>query len=92
MFSTLYYVDNRKEYRTELGRTDTARLKTDLKKIIFAIGIGEISFLAAKWTSQYYLLTLDYEPYVAVILAHTLASALLLAMINLAAKKIRLYK
>ena len=92
IFTTLYYRDNKKAYKTELGNTDTARLKMDLKKIILTIGIAEVSFLASKWTSQYYLLTQDFEPYAAAILAHLVGSALLLAMMNLTAKKTHLYK
>lgn len=92
VFSTLYYIDNRKVYRTDSGRTDNAKLRRDLKKIIFTIGVGEVSFLAAKWIAQYHLLTQNYEPYVAAILAHLVASALLLGTMNLAAKKTKLYK
>lgn len=92
VFSSLYYIDNRKEYKTESGRTDTARLRTDLKKIIFAIGVGEVAFLVSKWTFQYYLLTLNYESYVAAMLAHVVASAVLLTMMNLTARRTKLYR
>lgn len=92
VFTTLYCVDNRKEYKLESGKTDIVRLKMDLKKIIFAFGLAEAVYAAVRWTGQYYLLTLGYEPYVASITSQTAASAMLLAMINLATKKTKLYK
>ena len=32
VFTGLFYIDNRKKYRTKIGGTDTAKLKHDLKK------------------------------------------------------------
>ena len=92
IFTTLYWVDNRREYKLESGKTDVARLKTDLKKIIFAFGLAEAVYAVVRWTGQYYLLTLGYEPYISPITSQTVASAMLLAMINLATKKTHLYK
>ena len=91
VFSTLYYIDNRKEYRLESGRTDMVRLRTDLKKIIFSFGIGETAFAVIRWTGLYYLLTIGQEPYIASIISQTIASITLLAMINMAARKTKLY-
>ena len=92
VFITLYYIDNRKEYRLESGGTDTARLKTDLLKIVFSFGVGELVFAVVRWTGQYYLLTLGQEPYIASVISHTVASIILLGIINLTAKKAKLYK
>ena len=33
VFSGLFYLDNRKKYRLESGKTDTVKLKQDLKKV-----------------------------------------------------------
>ncbi len=82
VFSTSYYIDNRKEYRLESGKTDMVRLRTDLKKIVFSFGIG---------AGLYYLLTIGQEPYIASIISQTIASITLLAMINMAARKTKLY-
>ncbi len=91
VFSTLYYIDNRKEYRLESGGTDTVRLRTDLKKIIFSFGIGETAYAVIRWTGLYYLLTIGQEPYIASIISQTIASITLLAMINMTARKTKLY-
>ncbi len=91
VFSTSYYIDNRKEYRLESGKTDMVRLRTDLKKIVFSFGIGETAFAIIRWTGLYYLLTIGQEPYIASIISQTIASITLLAMINMAARKTKLY-
>lgn len=92
VFITLYYIDNRKEYRLESGGIDTARLKTDLMKIVFSFGIGELVFAVVRWTGQYYLLTAGQEPYIASIIPHTIAAIMLICIINLTAKKAKLYR
>lgn len=92
MFTTLYWIDNRKEYKLESGKTDIVRLKTDLKKIIFAFGFSEVIYATVKWTGQYYLLTLGYDPYIASITAQAVASAVFIVMVNLATKRTKLYK
>ena len=69
VFSTSYYIDNRKEYRLESGKTDMVRLRTDLKKIVFSFGIGETAFAIIRWTGLYYLLTIGQEPYIASIIS-----------------------
>lgn len=91
VFSTSYYIDNRKEYRLESGKTDIVRLRTDLKKIIFSFGIGETAYASIRWAGLYYLLTIGQEPYIASIISQTIASITLLAMINMAARKTKLY-
>ncbi len=91
VFSTSYYIDNRKEYRLESGKTDMVRLRTDLKKIVFSFGIGETAFAIIRWAGLYYLLTIGQEPYIASIISQTIASITLLAMINMAARKTKLY-
>ena len=44
VFSFLFYLDNRKKYILESGKTDTVNLKHDLKKLITSLGIGEIVY------------------------------------------------
>ena len=39
VFSFLFYLDNRKKYRLESGKTDTTKLKHDLKKLIASLGL-----------------------------------------------------
>lgn len=92
VFGTLFYVDNRKKYRTELGKVDSSRLKKDLIKIVTSIGAGEIVYIVVRWYLQYYLLTINYEPYAASIITHLISAIIYLAIVNLGVKLTKLYK
>jgi hypothetical protein len=91
-FSALFYLDNRKKYRLESGKVDTPRLKKDLLKIISSLGVGEIIYLTARWSLQYYFLAINYEPYLASLVAHLISTALYMIVVNVGVKLMRLYK
>ena len=92
VFSGLFYLDNRKKYRLENGETDTTKLKHDLKKLIASLGIGEVIYTAARWALQYYLLTINYDPYLASIISQGLSTIIYMIVVNLTVKITRLYK
>ena len=91
-FGTLFYVDNRKKYLTESGTIDAPRLKKDLIKIITSVGTGEIVYIIVRWYLQYYLLTINYEPYAASIITHVISAIVYLAIVNLGVNLTKLYK
>jgi hypothetical protein len=91
-FTTLFYFDNRKKYRLEDGKLDKPRLKKDLIKIISSLGVGEIVYTAARWYLQFYFLTIQYEPYLASIMAHLISTILYMIVVNLGVKITKLYK
>ncbi|TBR09981.1 MAG: hypothetical protein EPO62_04265 [Candidatus Nitrosotenuis sp.] len=91
-FGMLFYVDNRKKYRTDLGQVDSPRLKKDLIKIVTSVGAGEIVYMGVRWYLQYYLLTINYEPYMASLVTHLISATVYLAIVNLGVKLTRLYK
>ena len=92
VFSSLFYLDNRKKYRLESGKTDTAKLKQDLKKLITSLGIAEVVYTVARWALQYYLLTIHYDPYLASIVSQGLSTIIYMIVLNLTVKITRLYK
>ena len=92
VFSSLFYFDNRKKYRLDSGKTDTAKLKHDLKKLITSLGIAEIVYTIARWTLQYYFLTISYDPYLASIVSQGLSTIIYMIVLNLSVKISRLYK
>ena len=92
VFSGLFYLDNRKKYRLESGKTDTVRLKHDLKKLVASLGIGEIVYTAVRWVLQYYFLTINYDPYLASIVSQGLSTIVYMIVVNLSVKISRLYK
>lgn len=92
VFSGLFYLDNRKKYRLKSGKTDTKRLKHDLKKLVTSLGIGEIVYTIVRWILQYYLLVLNYDPYLASIVSQGLSTIVYMIVVNLSVKITRLYK
>lgn len=92
VFSGMFYYDNRKKYRLDSGKTDTAKLKHDLKKLITSLGIAEVVYTAVRWILQYYLLTINYDPYLASIVSQGLSTIIYMIVLNLTVKITRLYK
>ena len=92
VFSFLFYLDNRRKYCTDSGKTDTAKLKHDLKKLITSLGIAEIVYTVVRWGFQYYFLTINYDPYLASIVSQGLSTIIYMIVLNLSVKITRLYK
>ncbi|RDJ32240.1 MAG: hypothetical protein DWQ18_08975 [Crenarchaeota archaeon] len=92
VFGGLFYLDNRKKYKLKSGETDKARLKSDLIKIVSSLGIGEVVYTIVRWILQYYLLTIEYDPYIASIVSQGISTIVYMIVINLSVKLTRLYK
>ena len=92
VFSFLFYLSNRKKYRLESGKTDTVKLKQDLKKLITSLGIAEVVYTIVRWALQYYFLTINYDPYLASIVSQGLSTIIYMIVLNLTVKITRLYK
>ena len=92
IFGGLFYLDNRKKYVLENGQTDKSLLKSDLVKIISSLGISEVVYTVARWSLQYYLLLLNYEPYMASIISQMISTVIYMFTINLIIKLTKLFK
>ena len=92
VFSSLFYLDNRKKYKLKSGKTDTVKLKQDLKKLITSLGIAEVVYTVARWALQYYFLTINYDPYLASIVSQGISTIIYMIVLNLIVKITRLYK
>ena len=92
VFSSLFYFDNRKKYQLKSGKTDTVKLKQDLKKLITSLGIAEVVYTIARWVLQYYFLTINYDPYLASIVSQGISTIIYMIILNLTVKITRLYK
>ncbi len=92
VFSGMFYLDNRKKYRLESGKTDTVRLKHDLKKLITSLGIAEVVYTIVRWVFQYYFLSISYDPYLASITSQGISTVIYMIVINLSVKMTKLYK
>ena len=92
IFGGLFYLDNRKKYVLENGQRDNTLLKSDLIKIISSLGIGEIVYTIVRWSLQYYLLLINYEPYMASIISQLISTVVYMITLNLSVKLTKLYK
>ena len=91
-FGILFYIDNRRKYRTETGQLKKSLLKSDLVKIITSLGIGEVVYTIVRWVLQYYLLQINYDAYLASIVSQLISTIVYLAVLNLSVKITKLYK
>ena len=92
VFGGLFYYDNRKKYILENGETDKSLLKSDLIKIISSLGIGEIVYTIVRWSLQYYLLLLNYEPYMASIISQLISTVIYMLTLNVTINLTKLFK
>ncbi len=92
IFGGLYYLDNRKKYRLESGQTDKIALRSDLIKIITSLGISEIVYTIVRWATQYYLLTINFDPYIASMTSQGISTIVYMIVVNLSVIMTRLYK
>jgi len=88
----LLYRDNRKKYKLDSGETNWSLLKTDMVKMISSLGIAEVVYTVVRWLSQYYLLTIEYDPYLASIVGQIISIAVYTATLNISIKISKLYK
>ena len=91
-FGGLYYLDHRNKYILKSGETDKTALKKDLTKIITSLGIGEVVYTIVRWLLQYYLLTENYDPYLASLTSQSISTTIYMAVVNFSVKLTRLYK
>lgn len=89
-FGALFYLGNKRRYKVD-GHTDVATLRRDLIKITFSLGIAELVYTVIRWLFHYYILQLNYEPYMASVLAQVIAAAVYMIVINLSVKMTKLY-
>ena len=92
VFGGLFYYDNRKKYILENGETDKSLLKSDLIKIISSLVIGEVVYTIVRWSLQYYLLLLNYEPYMASIISQLISTVIYMITLNITIKLTKLFK
>ena len=90
IFGILYYFDNRKKYRLVSGKTDTVKLQHDLLILLTSLGIAEVVYNIVRWILQYYLLTIDYDPYLASVASQVVSMIVYLIAINLSMKMTKL--
>jgi hypothetical protein len=92
-FAGLFYIDNRKKYVNSItGKRDSNRFKQDAKKILTALGVSEVVYMIAKFTSIYLLLQSNVAPpYQIAMLSTLLAGVFSTVTANLIIKTQKLF-
>ena len=74
-FAVMFLIDNRNKYiDAATAKNDSARFKSDIKKIVTALGISEVIYTIVKFTSIYVLLQSNVaSPYQIAVLTTLLA-------------------
>ncbi|MFB5630432.1 MAG: hypothetical protein ACE5RN_02470 [Nitrosopumilaceae archaeon] len=92
VFITLFLFDNRKKYKSKSNQTDWSIVKSDLKKILSSVGIGEVAYLTSRWFFQFHFLNIGIEAYQASITAQIIAFVIFMIVTNIFVKLTKLYK
>jgi len=88
-FGTLYYFGLRKKYGT---LEKNKAIKNELKRLIASLGIGEIFYLAIRWSTLYHFLNIGIEPYLASLISEAISLASYMLIVTISAKLTGLYK
>ena len=87
LFSSLFYVDNRKRYKT----MESGLIKKELLKLISSFGVGEIIYLGIRWPSLYYFLEIGIEPYLASIISEIIATTCYMISVTIFLRKTKAF-
>jgi hypothetical protein len=87
LFSSLFYIDNRKRYKT----MESKLIKKELLKLISSFGVGEIIYLGIRWPSLYYFLEIGIEPYLASIISEVIATVCYMVSVTIFLRKTKTF-
>jgi hypothetical protein len=90
-FIALFLFDNRKKYRSD-SKTNWPIIKSDLKKILSSVGVGEVAYLTSRWFFQFHFLNIGLEAYQASVTAQIIAFVIFMIVTNIFIKLTKLYK
>ena len=92
VFIIMFYIDFKHRYKLSSGQTNYGLLKKELFQLISSLGIGEIVYLAVRWTTLYYFLDLNYEPYIASLSSEAISTVCYLFVVTFSGKIVGLFK
>ena len=92
VFIIMFYIDFKHRYKLSSGQTNYGLLKKELIQLISSLGIGEIVYLAVRWTTLYYFLDLNYEPYIASLSSEAISTVCYLFVVTFSGKIVGLFK
>ena len=87
VFSCLFYMDNKKRYKT----MKAGLIKKELVAIISSFGIGEIIYLVIRWPSLYYFLEWGIEPYIASLISEIISTGCYMVSVTIFLRKTKTF-
>ena len=87
LFSSLFFIDNRKRYKT----MESKLIKKELLKLISSFGVGEIIYLGVRWPTLYYFLEIGIEPYLASIISEVIATTCYMITVTVFLRKTKTF-
>jgi hypothetical protein len=93
IFGFLFYFDNKDKFIDEKGkRRESGKVKWVLIKLASTLSVAEIEYNTVKPAIHFWLLTLDYQPFIASTIASVIAIVGYLAVADSMAYLTRLFK
>ena len=92
IFGVLFYFDNKDMFIDEQGRRKSGKVKWVLIKLASTLSVAEIEYNTVKPAIHFWLLTLDYQPFIASTIGSFIAIIGYLAVADTMAYLTRLFK
>lgn len=93
IFGVLFYLDNKNKFIDERGkRIESGKAKWILIKLASTLSVAEIEYNTVKPAIHFWLLTMDYQPFIASTIASVIAIVGYLAVADSMAYLTRLFK
>jgi uncharacterized membrane protein YeaQ/YmgE (transglycosylase-associated protein family) len=92
IFGILFYFDNKDMFVDEQGRRKSGKVKWVLIKLASTLSVAEIEYNTVKPAIHFWLLTLDYQPFIASTIASFIAIIGYIAVADSMAYLTRLFK
>lgn len=93
IFSVLFYFDNKDKFIDEQGkRRESGKIKWILLKLVSTLSVAEIEYNTVKPAIHFWLLTMDFEPFIASTIASFIAITGYLAVADSMAYLTRLFR
>ena len=87
VFSSLFYLDNKKRYKT----MKSGLIKRELFAMISSFGVGEIVYLIVRWPTLYYFLEIGIEPYLASLISEIISTACYMITVTIFLRKTKTF-
>lgn len=87
VFGSLFYRDNKKRYR----RLESDLIKKELIKLVSSFGIGEVFYLIVRWSSLFYFLEIEFEPFQSSLISEIIATSLYMSVVSVFLKVTKTY-